>query len=69
MEARAAQLRAHEDQKAAAADAVREQQMDRRRATVTAVSQSVEPVYQHLRAREEAYNKDAEEVRLRRGVD
>ena len=68
MAMREAQLRAAEDQKAAVVDAAREQEMDKRRATVTAISQSVEPVYQHLRDKEAAYQKDAEAVRLRRGV-
>ena len=39
LEMRAAQLRAHEEQKAAVVDAAREQEMDKRRATVTAISQ------------------------------
>ena len=68
MAAREAQLRAYEDQQAAMVAAEEQQRRDARRAQVTALSQSVEPLYLELRDRESAYKDDAEEVKLRRGV-
>ena len=66
---RQAQMQAYQDQQAAVVDQQRQQELDARRARITAVSQSVEPYYNALREREAAYQEDAEDVRLRRGVE